>query len=157
MITNNIYLEAIPKTTDINYEILINGKNADSDVKNFNETDDASLLSQFDEYVKTCDNIDNSSVTENVTSSQLYKNDTTSYFVVDVKSVSNNKVTTYVKKYYTVMMGKSITYTIQSNGSEISDLINLYKVKGILKKALTFAGTSLIIASTFNTAVYAAD
>lgn len=121
MITNNIYLEAIPKTTDINYEILINGKNADSDVKNFNETDDASLLSQFDEYVKTCDNIDNSSVTENVTSSQLYKNDTTSYFVVDVKSVSNNKVTTYVKKYYTVMIGKSITYTIQSNGSEISD------------------------------------
>lgn len=121
MITNNIYLEAIPKTNDINYEILINGKNADTSVKNFNEADEDTLNTQFTQYVEACDNIENSSVTENVTSSSIYKNDTTSYFVVDVKSVSNNKVTTYIKKYYTVMMGKSITYTLQSNENEISN------------------------------------
>ena len=120
MITNNIYLEAIPKTNDINYEILINGKNADTSVKNFNEADEDTLNTQFTQYVEACDNIENSSVTENVTSSSIYKNHTTSYFVVDVKSVSNNKVTTYIKKYYTVMMGKSITYTLQSNENEIS-------------------------------------
>ncbi len=121
MITNNIYLEAVPKADNINYEILINGKKADTSVKNFNEADEDTLNKQFTEYVQACDNIENSSVTENVTSSSIYKNDTTSYFVVDVKSVSNNKVTTYVKKYYTVMMGKSITYTLQSNENEISD------------------------------------
>lgn len=41
------------------------------------------------------------------------------YFVTSVKSVANNQVTVYMKKYYTVMQGNAISFFIQSNGEEI--------------------------------------
>ena len=119
MNTNNIYLEIIPK--DVAYEILVSGKKADSSSKNFNELSDTELTALFNEYVSSCDNISNSSVTENVLSSQITKEGDVTYFEVDVKSVSNNSVTVYLKKYYTVMMGQSITYSMQVNGKEVSD------------------------------------
>jgi len=120
MITNNIYLEAIPEKDTISYEILINGKTADSSAKDFNELTNDELQSQFEHYVAASDNIQNESVSETVTVSSIYSNGTTSYFVVDVTSVANNMVTTHVQKYYTVMLGTAITYTLQTNESAIS-------------------------------------
>lgn len=73
----------------------------------------------FNEYLQKSDAIDNESVTENITASAIEHVNGIPYFVTSVKSVANNQVTVYMKKYYTVMQGNAISFFIQSNGEEI--------------------------------------
>lgn len=118
MVSNNIYLEAVPE--DVSYEIIVSGKDAGSN-PDFDTLSESELNSTFEQYVNTCNNIDNESVTEKVTASSIYKTDAAIYFQVDVKSIANNNMTIYLRKYYTVKMGKAISFVVQSNGKELND------------------------------------
>lgn len=129
---NHIYLEAVPE--DVAYEFIINGKDADSNAKDLNQLSDDELQKEFEAYVSSCDNIDNSSVTEKVTDSSIFKSERATYFVTDVTSVSNNNMTIYLRKYYTVMMGKVVTFTVQSNGTQITEMTGL-KIQSMVDTA----------------------
>jgi hypothetical protein len=114
---NNVYLEAVP--SDVSYELIISGK--DTSTADLNTLSDSDLNNIFKDYVAASDNIDNDSVTEKVTGSSIQKEDNAVYFVTDVTSVSNNDITIYMKKYYTVMMGKAVSFSIQANGQALTD------------------------------------
>jgi uncharacterized membrane protein len=114
---NNVYLEAVP--SDVSYELIISGK--DSNNSDFNTLSDSDLDTLFKEYIAASDNIDNDHVTEKVTDSSIQRENNAVYFVTDVTSVSNNDITIYMKKYYTVMLGKAVSFSIQSNGQELTD------------------------------------
>ena len=43
------------------------------------------------------------------------------YFVTDVTSIANNDVTVYLRKYYTIMRGKAISFSLQTNQSVLTD------------------------------------
>lgn len=116
---NHVYLEIIPE--DVAYEILINGQAAGDAVPRINTLSEEELNSVFEQYVSGSDKIKNDSVTENVTDSYIYTHNNVHYFVTDVTSVANNNVTIYLRKYYTVMMDKVITFTLQSNGKPLTD------------------------------------
>ena len=117
MVVNHVYLEAVPQ--DVRYELIISGKEAGSASTDFTELSDTDLDSLFNEYLQKSDAIDNESVTENITASAIEHVNGIPYFVTGVKSVANNQVTVYMKKYYTVMQGNAISFFIQSNGEEI--------------------------------------
>ena len=117
MVVNHVYLEAVPQ--DVRYELIISGKEAGSASTDFTELSDTDLDSLFNEYLQKSDAIDNESVTENITASAIEHVNGIPYFVTSVKSVANNQVTVYMKKYYTVMQGNAISFFIQSNGEEI--------------------------------------
>lgn len=110
----NIYLEAFP--SDVSYEIVVSGNDAPEDAKNFNEIGNSLLNEQLQDYKAKCEAVD----TDEINDVTTYKNNTTNYFQTDFKSVSNG-VTVYVRKYYTIMQGKEISFTIQSNGKELTD------------------------------------
>jgi hypothetical protein len=114
---NNVYLEAVP--SDVSYELIISGKDTTS--ADLNTLSDSDLDSIFKDYIAASDNIDNDSVTEKVTGSSIQKEDNAVYFVTDVTSVSNNDITIYMKKYYTVMQGKAVSFSIQSNGQALTE------------------------------------
>ena len=105
LMVNNIYLELIPKEGDITYEILVSGKNAPSQVPNFNEVSDDVLKGYFDEYIDSANTQKNeeTNIKETITDSYIEKLNGINYFVTEVTSVSGNLVTVYLKKYYTVM------------------------------------------------------
>lgn len=115
---NHVYLEAVPE--DLGYELIISGKTAGSESTDFSALSEDKLNELFKQYVEASDSIDNDSVTEKLTASGIETLNGIPYFVTEVTSLANNNVTTYVKKYYTVMMGNSISFFIQSNGQEIS-------------------------------------
>ena len=117
MVVNHVYLEAVPQ--DVRYELIISGKEAGSASTDFTELSDTDLDSLFNEYLQKSDAIDNESVTENITASAIEHVNGIPYFVTSVKSVANNQVTVYMKKYYTVMQGNAVSFFIQSNGEEI--------------------------------------
>lgn len=119
MKVNHIYLEAVPQ--NVSYELIVSGKNTSDSVKDFNTLSDAELSELFQDYLKASDDIQNESVTEKVTNSYIERQNDIPYFVTDVTSVANNEVTVYVRKYYTVMMGKAISFFIQSNGQELTE------------------------------------
>lgn len=139
---NHIYLEAVPE--DIAYELIISGKKAGSESDDFSTISDDKLKNLFNQYIEISDNISNDSVTEKVTSSYIERLGDVPYFVTDVTSVSNNEVTTYVKKYYTVMMGNSVTFFIQSNGQQIND-----EMSEILKSVVASAQYMTVKKSIF--------
>lgn len=120
---NNVYLEIIPQ--DVAYEILVNGKDAGSAVR-INELSDEALNEAFEQYVAASDQIENERVTEHVTDAAVYTHNGVHYFVTDVTSVANNNVTIYLRKYYTVMMDKIVTFTLQSNGQALTDEMSEY-------------------------------
>ena len=119
MKVNNVYLEIIPKD-EVIYEILVSGKDAPNNYINFNEMDNNTLESQFQHYVDTWANIANDSVTETITNSFIDTLNGTHYYVTDITSVANNDVTIYVRKYYTIMQGKAVSFAIQTNQSELT-------------------------------------
>ncbi len=127
MKVNNVYLEIIPKD-EVIYEILVSGKEAPNNYINFNEMDKDTLESQFQHYVDTWANIANDSVTETITNSFIDTLNGTHYYVTDITSVANNEVTIYVRKYYTIMQGKAISFAIQTNQNELTqDMKNQLK------------------------------
>ena len=143
LMVNNIYLELIPKEGDITYEILVSGKNAPSQISNFNEVSDDVLKGYFDEYIVSANTQKNeeTNIKETITDSYIEKLNGTNYFVTEVTSVSGNLVTVYLKKYYTVMQGKAVTFTLQTNQETLtpgmsqilSDIINTADYKPIKK------------------------
>ena len=134
MVVNHVYLEAVPQ--DVRYEL-------------------------FNEYLQKSDAIDNESVTENITASAIEHVNGIPYFVTSVKSVANNQVTVYMKKYYTVMQGNAISFFIQSNGEEIdsatarllTDVVTSAQYKTIHKSILENAFFTEILASVVTLAV----
>ena len=75
LMVNNIYLELIPKEGDITYEILVSGKNAPSQVSNFNEVSDDVLKGYFDEYIDSANTQKNeeTNIKETITDSYIEK------------------------------------------------------------------------------------
>ena len=142
MKVNNVYLEIIPKDgEEVLYEILVSGKDAPQNYINFNEMDKDTLESQFQHYVDTWDNISNDSVTETITNSFIDTLNGTNYYVTDVTSVANNNVVIYVRKYYTIMQGKAVSFAIQTNQNELTEdmknqlkeIVNTVEYKDIKK------------------------
>ena len=119
-LVNNIYLEIIPKQ-NVTYEILLSGKDAPSGVESLNDLSDDELQSSFKSYVESRDNTKNEIVTENITNSYIDKINGVTYFVTDVTSIANNDVTVYLRKYYTIMRGKAISFSLQTNQSVLTD------------------------------------
>ena len=159
MVVNHVYLEAVPQ--DVRYELIISGKEAGSTSTDFTELSDTDLDSLFNEYLQKSDAIDNESVTENITASAIEHVNGIPYFVTSVKSVANNQVTVYMKKYYTVMQGNAISFFIQSNGEEIdnataqllTDVVTSAQYKTIHKSILENAFFTEILASVVTLAV----
>ena len=159
MVVNHVYLEAVPQ--DVRYELIISGKEAGSASTDFTELSDTDLDSLFNEYLQKSDAIDNESVTENITASAIEHVNGIPYFVTSVKSVANNQVTVYMKKYYTVMQGNAISFFIQSNGEEIdsataqllTDVVTSAQYKTIHKSILENAFFTEILASIVTLAV----
>lgn len=119
---NNIYLELIPKEGEINYEILVSGKNAPDGISDFNNVSQSELEDYFKDYISGAQTLKESTtaVTETITGSSIEKIGDVNYFVTDVTSVSGNLVTVYLKKYYTIMQGKSVVFTLQTNQQAIT-------------------------------------
>lgn len=119
---NNIYLELIPKEGEINYEILVSGKNAPDGISDFNNVSQSELEDYFKDYISGAQTLKESTtaVTETITGSSIEKIGDVNYFVTDVTSVSGNLVTVYLKKYYTIMQGKSVIFTLQTNQHAIT-------------------------------------
>jgi cell division protein FtsL len=159
MVVNHVYLEAVPQ--DVRYELIISGKEAGSASTDFTELSDTDLDSLFNEYLQKSDAIDNESVTENITASAIEHVNGIPYFVTSVKSVANNQVTVYMKKYYTVMQGNAISFFIQSNGEEIdsataqllTEVVTSAQYKTIHKSILENAFFTEILASVVTLAV----
>ncbi len=120
---NNIYLELIPKEGDVNYEILVSGKNAPAGASDFNKISQSELQEYFNEYIESAKNLKESTdvVTETITSSGIVQINNVNYFMTEVTSVSGNLVTVYLKKYYTIMQGKAVVFTLQTNQQAITD------------------------------------
>lgn len=140
---NNIYLELIPKEGDVDYEILLSGKNAPTGASNFNELSQSELEEYFNEYIESAKSLKESTdaVTETITSSAIVQLNNVNYFMTEVTSVSGNLVTVYLKKYYTIMQGKAVVFTLQTNQPAITekmdnmltDIINTADYKPIKK------------------------
>lgn len=120
---NNIYLELIPKEGDVDYEILVSGKNAPAGASDFNKISQSELQEYFNEYIESAKNLKESTdvVTETITSSGIVQVNNVNYFMTEVTSVSGNLVTVYLKKYYTIMQGKAVVFTLQTNQQAITD------------------------------------
>jgi hypothetical protein len=133
---NNIYLELIPKEGDVNFEILVSGKDAPSGASNFNELSQSELTEYFNQYISQSEELKSSStvISETITSSNIENISGVNYFVTEVTSVSGNLVTVYVKKYYTIMQDKAVTFTLQTNGEAITDEMNT-TITDIIKTA----------------------
>lgn len=108
-----IYLEAFPN--DVTYELVVSGKTVSEELKAFNTLSETELSDGLQAYKEKCQSVE----TDELLGVSIYKNDTTSYYIAEVKSVSND-VTVYIKKYYTIMQGKEINFTIQSKLSPVS-------------------------------------
>lgn len=110
----NIYMEAFPD--DVAYEIILSGKTAADGTKDFNTINASAFNEGLQEYKK----LSETSSTDKVQRADVYRNGTTSYYVIDFVSKTND-ITVYCRKYYTVMQGKEISFTIQSKSNEIND------------------------------------
>lgn len=120
MQVNNIYFEAVPKE-NIDYEIIIDGKELSSkDITNLSDLSENELKETFNEYTGGIDK-KNDDVTETLEASEIRKINNVTYFVTDVKSISANLVTVKILKYYTIMNGKYITFTLQTTSADITD------------------------------------
>lgn len=118
MITNNIYLEAIPE--DISYEIAVYGKKASQELKNLNEITNSELKELFEQYIAAETAIDNEYLTETLNASEIQTINNIPYFVTDVTTMTKLRNVVYVKKFYTVVNGYIYSYAIQSDGKVIN-------------------------------------
>lgn len=125
---HGIYLEAIPN--DVSYELLISGKSVSKNEKDFNTLTDAQLNEGLQNYKKQCEAVQTDQI-ENVS---IYKNDKATFYQSDVISVSNDK-TVYIKKYYTVMQGKEVNFTLQSKDTPITEQQN-QQLKSVVDSAV---------------------
>ena len=112
---HGVYLEAFP--TDVSYELVVSGKSVSDDVKDFNTLSDLELKQGLQAYREKCESIGNDEIIDVTT----YKNNSTVFYEVNFKTVSND-ITVYVKKYYTVMQGKELNFTVQTKDSEVTDI-----------------------------------
>lgn len=120
MQVNNIYFEAVPQE-NVNYEIIIDGKElTSSKITNLSELSENELSEAFSDYTSGIDK-KNDDVTETLEASEIRKINDVTYFVTDVVSVSANLVTVKILKYYTIMNGKYITFTLQTTSANITD------------------------------------
>lgn len=122
---NNVYLEIIPKDV-VNYEILLSGFKYGGDITNLSDLSGEELNSVFNDYTSQI-NKKNDTVEETLTASSIEKIGDVTYFAADITSVSaSTLVKVYVRKYYTIVDGKVIVFTLQTNGLEITDGMNSY-------------------------------
>lgn len=120
MQVNNIYFEAVPQE-NVNYEIIIDGKELTSkEITNLSLLPENELNEAFNDYTSGIDK-KNDDVTETLLSSEIRKINDVTYFVTDVESVSKNLVTVKILKYYTIMNGKYITFTLQTTSDTITN------------------------------------
>ena len=110
-----IYLEAFP--TDVSYELVVSGKAVSEDIKDFNTLSDAELKQGLQTYREKCESV----TTDEIIDIKTYKNNTTIFYQADFKTVTEN-VTVYVEKYYTVMQGKELNFTVQSKDVAVTDV-----------------------------------
>lgn len=115
---NNIFLEIVPK--DVSYEILITGTNAGGSTAlcDLSEND---LNATFEAYLDSCQTLGSVNISEEITASYIYTYNNIPYFVTEVTSKANSEVTIRLKKYYTIMMGKAVTISLQTNQKTITD------------------------------------
>jgi len=117
---NNIYFEAVPHE-NVNYEIIIDGKELTSkEVTNLSALSEDELREAFSDYTSGIDK-KNDDVTETLISSEIRKINDATYFVTTVDSVSKNLVAVKILKYYTIMNGRYITFTLQTTSNTITD------------------------------------
>lgn len=143
MQVNNIYFEAVPRE-NINYEIIIDGKELTSkEVTNLSALSENELKEAFNEYTADI-NKKNDNVTETLTDSEIRRINDVTYFVTQVDSTSENLVTVKILKYYTIMNGKYITFTLQTTSDKITDtmqsqfdsIISSARYPEVMKKSL---------------------
>ncbi len=135
MIAGNIYLEAIPKDSElVSYEIIIVGdKLENTNITDLNSLSDNELKTLFSDYTSTI-NKKNDQVEETLTSSSIEKINDATYFVTEVSTVSATKVNVLLKKYYTIKNGYYYTFTIQTTEKSIAnDMVN--ELENIVKSA----------------------
>lgn len=109
-----IYLEAI--STDVSYELVVSGKDASNDAKDLNTLNDSEINEGLQAYKKKCESV----VTDEIMDVTTYKNNSAIFYQVDFKTLSND-VTVYARKYYTVMQGKELNFTVQSKSTVVTD------------------------------------
>lgn len=113
-IQNNIYLNAFPD--DLKYEIIITATNVNNDsAKNFSELEN----NEFEAYCKQLTESFESSEHEELLDISIYENDTTKYVVTHTHNTNNN-ISVYAKRYYTVMNGFNYNYILQTDDIEIT-------------------------------------
>ncbi len=143
MQVKNIYFEAVPQE-NVNYEIIIDGKELTSnEVNNLSDLSEDELNEAFNDYTSGIDK-KNNDVTETLVSSEIRKINNVTYFVTDIDSISENLVTVKIVKYYTIMNGKYITFTMQTTSSSITDtmqsqfdsIINSAEFPEVMKKSI---------------------
>lgn len=143
MQVKNIYFEAVPQE-NINYEIIIDGKELTSnEVNNLSDLSEDELNEAFNDYTSGIDK-KNNNVTETLVSSEIRKINNVTYFVTDIDSISENLVTVKILKYYTIMNGKYITFTMQTTSASITDtmqsqfdsIINSAEFPEVMKKSI---------------------
>ena len=110
-----IYLEAFP--TDVSYELVVTGKAVSEDIKDLNTLSDAELKQGLQTYREKCESV----TTDEIIDIKTYKNNSTIFYQANFKTVTEN-VTVYVEKYYTVMQGKELNFTVQSKDVAVTDV-----------------------------------
>lgn len=109
---NHIYLETMPE--DLSFEIILYGKELEN-VKDFNDMSDEEIktaLKKFEEESKK-------SSSDTVYNVELYKNDVSTYFVIDF--LTETDVTVYARKYYTVAQGCEVSIALQTKTPSATD------------------------------------
>lgn len=112
-----IYLESFPK--DISYEIIITGHDLSNGIKNFNEMNDSELNDNLVKYTQQCKSV----ATDTINSVSLYNNGNTNFYVIDFSSNSEG-IIVHALKYYTVMNGKEISFSLQAKEHELNETQN---------------------------------
>lgn len=94
-----------------------------SGASNFDSISSDTLNEYFSEYISESESSksDTSVITETIDSSSIETINVVNYFCTEVTSVSGNAVTVHVKKLYTIMQGKAITYMLQTTQPYITD------------------------------------
>ena len=121
---HDIYLEAFPK--NVLYEIVVSGKPVSADVKDLDKLSDTERNQGLQAYREKCESVG----TDEIFDVTTYKNNSTIFYVANFKTVSND-VTVFTKKYYTVMQGKEVNFTIQSKDIAVTD-IEASQIKAIV-------------------------
>lgn len=142
---HNIYLEAFPD--NVAYEIVISGKSVADGTKDYSTLSYSEINEGLQKYKAVCEAV----ATDTINNVGVYKNDTTTYYQVDFSSTSND-VTVYARKYYTVMQGKEISFTMQSKSNELSDDMTV-QIKSVVDSAVYKDIKSSILDSPYFTEI----